>query len=134
MFIRLSILRCVPTLGKLRLILNNPQRGQYWPEGPKYTYFSFLLEASKSLNYFFGRPLYVFFFFLFFFQKKTPSISYKILQMRLVCTDPWRDAIVPSYVEAHWLKKGRGRPLLDEGYSLSFNSIGAALEAIILAL
>ena len=40
-------------------------------------------------------------FILFFFPKKTPSISYKLLQMRLVCTNPWRDAIVPSYVEAH---------------------------------
>ena len=39
--------------------------------------------------------------YLFIFQKKTPSISYKILQMRLVCTNPWRDAIVPSYVDAH---------------------------------
>ena len=26
--------------------------------------------------------------FFFFFPKKTPSISYKILQMRLVCTNP----------------------------------------------
>ena len=39
----------------------------------------------------------------FFFPKKFPSISYKILQ------------IVTSYVDAYWLKKGRGRPLLDEG-------------------
>ena len=53
-----------------------------------------------------------------FFQKITP-ISYKILQMRLLFTNPCRDAIVTSYVDAHWLKKGRGRPLLDEGYSLS---------------
>ena len=51
--------------------------------------------------------------------------------MRLLCTNPCRDVIVPSYVDAHWLKKGKGRPLLDEGYSLSFNSIGVALEAII---
>ena len=76
------------------------------------------------------RILYMF----FFSQKKTPSISYKILQIRLVCTNLCRDTIVPSYVDAHGLKKGRGRSLLDEGYSLSFNSIGAALEAIVLAL
>ena len=37
----------------------------------------------------------------FVFPKKTPSISYKILQMRLLCTNPCRDAIVPSYVDAH---------------------------------
>ena len=43
----------------------------------------------------------------FFFPKKTPSISYKILQMRLLYTNPYRDAIVPSYVDAHCLKKGR---------------------------
>ena len=49
-----------------------------------------------------------------FFQKITP-ISYKILQMRLLFPNPCRDAIVTSYVDAHWLKKGRGRPLLDEG-------------------
>ena len=62
-------------------------------------------------------------------KNKAPSISYKILHMRVLYTNPCRDTIVPSYVDAHWLKKGRGRPLLDEGYSLSFNSIGAALEA-----
>ena len=64
----------------------------------------------------------------------SPSISYKILQIRVLYTNPYRDVIVPSYVDAHWLKKGRGQPLLDEGYSLSFNSIRVALEAIILAL
>ena len=33
---------------------------------------------------------------LFFFsKKKTPSISYKILQMRVLYTNPCRDAIVP---------------------------------------
>ena len=52
---------------------------------------------------------------LFFFQRKTPSISYKILQMRVLYTNPCRDTIVPSYVDAHKLKKRRGRPLLDEG-------------------
>ena len=54
-------------------------------------------------------------FYSFFFSKKTPSISYKILQMRVLYTNPCRDTIVPSYVDAHWLKKGRGWPLLDEG-------------------
>ena len=34
-----------------------------------------------------------------------------------------------SRVYAHWLKKGREQPLLDEGYSMSFNFIGAAFEA-----
>ena len=52
---------------------------------------------------------------LFFFQNKTLSIGYKILHMRLLYTNPCRDAIVPSYVDVHYLKKGRGRPLLDEG-------------------
>ena len=37
----------------------------------------------------------------FFFPKKTPSITYKILRMRLLCTNPCRDAIVLSYVDAH---------------------------------
>ena len=50
-----------------------------------------------------------------FFSKKTPSISYKILQMRLAYTNPCRDTIGPSYVDAHRLNKGGGRPLLDEG-------------------
>ena len=45
-------------------------------------------------------------FFLFLFPKKTSSISYKNLQMRLVCTNPCRGAIVPSYMDAHRLKKG----------------------------
>ena len=38
---------------------------------------------------------------LFFFSKKTPSISYKNLQMRLLCSNPCRDAIVPSYVHTY---------------------------------
>ena len=50
----------------------------------------------------------------FYFPQKTLSISYKILQMRVLYTNPYRDTIVPSYVDAHRLKKGRGRPLLDE--------------------
>ena len=53
--------------------------------------------------------------FCFLFQNKTPSISYKILQLTMLYTNTIREAIVPSYVEAHRLKKGRGRPLLDEG-------------------
>ena len=52
---------------------------------------------------------YTHIYFFFSFSRKTHSISYKILQMRLLCTNPCRDAIVPSYVDAHWLKKGRGR-------------------------
>ena len=63
----------------------------------------------------------------FFLQKKTPSISYKIIQMGVLYTNPYRDAIVPSYVDAHWPKKGRGQPLLDDGKLLSLDSIGAAL-------
>ena len=42
-------------------------------------------------------------FYSFFFSKKTPSISYKILQMRVLYTNPCRDAIIPSYVDPHWL-------------------------------
>ena len=52
---------------------------------------------------------------IYIFAKKLRSISYKILQLRVLYTNPCRDAIVPSYVDAHWLMKGRGQPLLDEG-------------------
>ena len=38
---------------------------------------------------------------VFFFNNKTPSISYTILQMRVLYTNPCRDVIVPSYVDAH---------------------------------
>ena len=51
-----------------------------------------------------------------FFSKKNPSISYRILHMRLLCTNPWRGAIVPSYADAHWFKKGRRRPLLENKF------------------
>ena len=38
----------------------------------------------------------------FFFSQKNPhSISYKILQMRVLYTKPYMDTIVPSYVDAH---------------------------------
>ena len=73
------------------------------------------------------------FFFFFVFPKKTTSISYKMLHMRLIYTNPQRNTIGPPYVDAHQLNKGGGQPLLDEGQSLSFNSIRVALEAIILA-
>ena len=36
-----------------------------------------------------------------FFQKKTPSTSYKLLHMRVLYANPCRDTIVPSYVDAH---------------------------------
>ena len=49
-----------------------------------------------------------FFFQIDFFPKKTHSISYKILEMTVLYTNPCRDAIVPSYVDAHCLKKGTG--------------------------
>ena len=39
-------------------------------------------------------------------KNKTPSISYKILQPRMLYTTPKRGSIVPSYVEVHGLKKG----------------------------
>ena len=55
------------------------------------------------------------FWFYFFSKKKSLSISYTILQMRMLCTNPSRGTIVPFYVAIHWLVKGRGRPLLDEG-------------------
>ena len=41
------------------------------------------------------------YFFFFFFQKKLFPLVFEILQMRLLCTNPCRDAIVPSYVDAH---------------------------------
>ena len=41
------------------------------------------------------------FSFFLFFSKNTPSISYKILQMRVLYTNPCRDAIFPYYVDAH---------------------------------
>ena len=40
--------------------------------------------------------------------------------------------IVPSYVEAHWFKKGRGQSLLDK--ELSFSSFRSARDAIVLTL
>ena len=50
----------------------------------------------------------------------------------MLYTSPRRDLILPSYVEAHRLNKGRGRPLLDEGEPLlSFSSIGSASDAIV---
>ena len=42
----------------------------------------------------------------FVFPKKTHSISYKILQMRVLYTNPCRDVIVPSYVDATDSRKG----------------------------
>ena len=54
------------------------------------------------------------FFCFFFFKNKTHSISYISLQLIMLYTNPRRDSIVPSYVEACRLEKGRG-PLLDEG-------------------
>ena len=74
---------------------------------------------------------------LFFPQKRTPFSSYKNLQLWMLYTShrrdlitpsyveaQWlkkgrghrRDSIIPSYVEVQWLKKGRGRLFLDEGY------------------
>ena len=38
---------------------------------------------------------------MFFSKNKTPSISYKTLQLRMLYTNPRRDLIVTSYVEAH---------------------------------
>ena len=57
-------------------------------------------EAPKTII---GRVIFFLFlfFFLFFFPQKTPSISYKILQMRVLYTNPCREAIVPFYVDAH---------------------------------
>ena len=49
--------------------------------------------------------LFLLSFFLVFPPQKTSSISYKILQMRMLYTNPRRDAVVPSYIEAHWLNK-----------------------------
>ena len=54
-------------------------------------------------------------FILFFPQKKLITLVIKILQMRLLYTNPCGDAIGPSYMDAHRLNKGGRRPLLDEG-------------------
>ena len=72
------------------------------------------LRIRYSLDKCRHSDLFVYVIFIFF-SKKTPSISYKILHMRLLYINPCRDVIVRSYVDVHWLKKGRGRPLLDEG-------------------
>ena len=54
--------------------------------------------------------------------------------MRLLCTNPCRDAIVPAFVDAIDSIKGEDDHCWIKATLLSFNSIGAALEAIILAL
>ena len=38
---------------------------------------------------------------IYFSKNKTPFISYKNLEMRVLYTNPCRDKIVPSYVDAH---------------------------------
>ena len=52
---------------------------------------------------------------VFFSKDKTLSISYKILQLRMLYMNPRMDSIVQCYVKAHWIKKGRVKSLLDEG-------------------
>ena len=55
---------------------------------------------SGTFGYGFRECPFIFIYFIFF-PKKTPSISYKNLHMRVLYINPCRDVIVPSYVDAH---------------------------------
>ena len=60
--------------------------------------------------------------FFFFQKKKLFPLVIKFYRWEYYIQIHVGTRIVPSYVDAHGLKKGRGWPLLDKGYSLSFNS------------
>ena len=64
----------------------------------------------------------VFFIFYFFPKTKLLPLVIKFYRWEYYIQIHVGTRIVPSYVDAHGLKKGRGWPLLDKGYSLSFNS------------
>ena len=60
-----------------------------------------LICANNVFEYMRNQVSSSYLLFSFFFPKTTLSISYKILQMRVLYTNPCRDMIVPSYVKPH---------------------------------
>ena len=66
-------------------------------------------DCYRMWNMAYGAKVKHFYVVLYFLysKNKNPSISCKILQLRMLYTNPRRNSIVSSYVEVPWLKKGR---------------------------
>ena len=81
---------CVPNATQCATLLNR-----------SFLYIFIFNFFYNIVTYFLQKQGVGMYFVFLFFPKKTNSISYKILQMRVLYTNPCIDTIVPSYVDAH---------------------------------